>query len=298
MKIQIIVAAHKAYRMPTDPMYLPLHVGKAGKDLELGFQGDNTGENISEKNATYCELTGLYWAWKNLNADYIGLAHYRRHFRGKSGKDKWDCILTTVQAEQLLQNYDVLVPKRRNYYIETAYNQYVHAHPAEPLDLMISLASAQGENYRAAAEAMRHRTWTHIYNMFIMKRELFDQMGIRRSQVKLNDLILLEEETSPASKKFNKSGAGKIKMSKSSSVSTEINLIGKTTDEAIALLDKYLDDAYLAHLPSVRIVHGKGTGALRGAVQSHLKRCKYVKSYHLGEFGEGDAGVTIAEFES
>ena len=102
MKIQIIVAAHKAYRMPTDPMYLPLHVGKAGKDLELGFQGDNTGENISEKNATYCELTGLYWAWKNLNADYIGLAHYRRHFRGKSGKDKWDCILTTAQAEQLL----------------------------------------------------------------------------------------------------------------------------------------------------------------------------------------------------
>lgn len=130
------------------------------------------------------------------------------------------------------------------------------------------------------------------------KGELFVQMGILRSQVKLNDLILLEEETSPASKKFSKSGAGKIKMSKSSSVSTEINLIGKTTDEAIALLDKYLDDAYLAHLPSVRIVHGKGTGALRSAVQSHLKRCKYVKSYHLGEFGEGDAGVTIAEFES
>ncbi len=174
MKIQIIVAAHKAYRMPTDPMYLPLHVGKAGKDLALGFQGDNTGENISEKNATYCELTGLYWAWKNLDADYIGLAHYRRHFRGKSGKDKWDCILTTAQAEQLLQDYDVLVPKRRNYYIETAYNQYVHAHPAEPLDLMISLVSAQGENYRAAAEAMRHRTWTHIYNMFIMKRDIFD----------------------------------------------------------------------------------------------------------------------------
>ena len=84
--------------------------------------------------------------------------------------------------------------------------------------------------------------------------------------------------------------------SKSASVSTEINLIGKTTDEAIALLDKYLDDAYIAHLPSVRIVHGKGTGALRNAVQSHLKRCKYVKSYPLGDFGEGDAGVTIAEF--
>ena len=78
---------------------------------------------------------------------------------------------------------------------------------------------------------------------------------------------------------------------------TEINLIGKTTDEAIALLDKYLDDAYLAHIPSVRIVHGKGTGALRNAVQAHLKRLKYVKSFHLGEYGEGDAGVTIAEFK-
>lgn len=86
-------------------------------------------------------------------------------------------------------------------------------------------------------------------------------------------------------------------MSKASSISTEINLIGLTTDEAIARLDKYLDDAYIAHIPSVRIVHGKGTGALRTAVQNHLKRLKYVKSFHLGEFGEGDAGVTIAEFE-
>ena len=86
-------------------------------------------------------------------------------------------------------------------------------------------------------------------------------------------------------------------MSKSFSVSTEINLLGKTVDEALAELDKYLDDAYLAHLPSVRIVHGKGTGALRNAVQSHLRRIKYVKSFRLGEFGEGDAGVTIAEFK-
>ena len=86
-------------------------------------------------------------------------------------------------------------------------------------------------------------------------------------------------------------------MSKSASVSTEINLLGKTVDEAVAELDKYLDDAYLAHLKTVRIVHGKGTGALRNAVQAHLKRLKYVKSFHLGEYGEGDAGVTIAEFK-
>ena len=125
---------------------------------------------------------------------------------------------------------------------------------------------------------------------------LFVQMGILRSQVKLSDLELVEEAVI-TSKQFQKSSTGKIKMSKSASVSTEINLIGMTVDEALAHLDKYLDDAYLAHLPSVRIVHGKGTGALRKAVQGLLKRNKYVKSYRLGEFGEGDAGVTIATFK-
>lgn len=136
-----------------------------------------------------------------------------------------------------------------------------------------------------------------VHSLPNAKGDLYVQMGILRSLVNINDLILLEEETSPTSKKYGRTSAGKIKMSKSASVSTEINLIGKTTDEAIALLDKYLDDAYLAHIPSVRIVHGKGTGALRNAVQAHLKRLKYVKSFHLGEYGEGDAGVTIAEFK-
>ncbi len=127
------------------------------------------------------------------------------------------------------------------------------------------------------------------------KGDLYVQMGILRSLVNIRDLVLLEEPA-PFGNKKKSTGAGKIKMSKSASISTEINLIGKTTDEAIALLDKYLDDAYLAHMPSVRIVHGKGTGALRKAVHGHLKRLKYVKSFRLGEFGEGDSGVTIAEF--
>ncbi len=127
------------------------------------------------------------------------------------------------------------------------------------------------------------------------KGDLYVQMGILRSLVNIRDLVLLEEPA-PFGNKKKSTGAGKIKMSKSVSISTEINLIGKTTDEAIALLDKYLDDAYLAHMPSVRIVHGKGTGALRKAVHGHLKRLKYVKSFRLGEFGEGDSGVTIAEF--
>lgn len=128
------------------------------------------------------------------------------------------------------------------------------------------------------------------------KGDLFVQMGILRSQVNVRDLVLLEDEPAAGRKNSPRTGAGKIKMSKSATISPEINLIGRTVDEAIALLDKYLDDAYIAHLPSVRIVHGKGTGALRSAVHSHLKRQSYVKSYHLGEYGEGDAGVTIAEF--
>ncbi len=128
------------------------------------------------------------------------------------------------------------------------------------------------------------------------KGNLFVQAGILRYQTNIRDLILVNEDATPVVHN-TKTGAGKLKMSKSLSVSPEINLIGKTVDEALMELDKYLDDAYLAHLKSVRIVHGKGTGALRKAVQGYLKRQKYVKSFHLGEFGEGDAGVTIAEFE-
>lgn len=129
------------------------------------------------------------------------------------------------------------------------------------------------------------------------KGNLFVQCGIIRSQVNINDIILIDEE--PMKKtSFQRSSTGKMKMSKAAYISTEINLLGKTVDEALAELDKYLDDAYLSHLPSVRIVHGKGTGALRNAVQGHLKKTKYVESYRLGEFGEGDAGVTIATFKS
>lgn len=128
------------------------------------------------------------------------------------------------------------------------------------------------------------------------KGDLYVQMGILRSLVNINDLVLVEDADSSPAKKYG-GGGSKIKMSKAMNVSSEINLIGKTTDEAIALLDKYLDDAYIAHIASVRIVHGKGTGALRKAVHQYLRRQKHVKEFHLAEFGEGDAGVTIAKFE-
>lgn len=128
------------------------------------------------------------------------------------------------------------------------------------------------------------------------KGALFVQCGIMRTQTNVRDLVLVDEAivTTPT---LQRTGAGKIKMSKTLSVSTEINLLGKTVDEALPALDKYLDDAYLAHLPSVRVVHGKGTGALRSAVHNHLKRLKYVKEFRLGEYGEGDAGVTIVTFK-
>ena len=129
------------------------------------------------------------------------------------------------------------------------------------------------------------------------KGDLYVQMGILRSLVNIKDLIVIDEDALSPSKKYGGGAGSKIKMSKSASVPTEINLIGLNTDEAIARLDKYMDDAYIAHIPTVRIVHGKGTGALRTAVHNHLKRLKYVKSFQLAEFGEGDAGVTIAKFE-
>ncbi|MDE7268228.1 MAG: endonuclease MutS2 [Lachnospiraceae bacterium] len=135
------------------------------------------------------------------------------------------------------------------------------------------------------------------------KGDLFVQCGIIRSKVNIKDLVLVNEETMPGIAGYKKSfggsasGASRISSSKTATLSTEINLLGRTVDEALAELDKYLDDAYLSHAPSVRIVHGKGTGALRQAVHQYLKRISYVKSYHLGEYGEGDAGVTIAEFK-
>ena len=110
--IKIIIATHKKYWMPQDDMYLPIHVGAEGKTLDLGYQKDNVGENISKKNANYCELTGLYWVWKNLDADFIGLAHYRRHFclnKIKGGKK--ESIITKKQVEELLKDVDILLPK-------------------------------------------------------------------------------------------------------------------------------------------------------------------------------------------
>ena len=172
MNIKIIVATHKKYKMPDDKIYMPLHVGREGKS-DLGYQGDNTGDNISLKNANYCELTGLYWAWKNLNADYIGLVHYRRHFTYKKAKgDKFQRIIGYKELSEILNKNDVILPVPRNYYIETNYSQYAHAHHAVDLDKTREIISEKYPEYIKAYDDSMQETSGHRFNMFIMKRDM------------------------------------------------------------------------------------------------------------------------------
>jgi hypothetical protein len=179
MDIKIIVAAHKKYAMPGGALYLPLHVGKAGK-ADIGYAGDDTGDSISAKNANYCELTGLYWAWKNLQADAIGLAHYRRHFTAKGVlgyklAGKWRSVLTAEQAERLLKDADVILPNKRRYWIESNYGHYMHAHRREGLDIAGEYIRQQSDEYAKAWETVMRRTWAHMFNMFVMKRGALDR---------------------------------------------------------------------------------------------------------------------------
>lgn len=178
MDIKILIATHKKYWMPSDEVYMPIHVGREGKD-NLGYVGDNTGENISIKNPNYCELTGLYWAWKNLDCEYIGLCHYRRYFahKSKSSKleDKKQAIFTRDDYERLLQQYDVILPKKRNYFIETVRSQYEHAHNKRDLDEIEKIIKMQYPSYIEAFEKVMNSRKLHIYNMFVMNKALFDE---------------------------------------------------------------------------------------------------------------------------
>lgn len=180
-KVQIIVAAHKKYRMPEDDIYLPLHVGAEGKiddkgnPLDLGYAKDNTGDNISTLNPSFCELTGLYWAWKNSDADYIGLAHYRRHFSYKhKSKDPFDNILSRKEAVRLLERYPIIVPKRRVYYIETLYSHYKHTHYNSQLDETRKIISEKYPDYIPDFDRVVKRVWGYMFNMSIMRRDLTD----------------------------------------------------------------------------------------------------------------------------
>lgn len=194
--LRIIVAAHKPYKMPTDSAYLPVFVGSSlksagtvptnpmGRDpssagsvpksagtVPTGFARDDAGENISEKNPSYCELTAVYWAWKNLDAAAIGLVHYRRHFASSVG---------TVPANwqdftALLKGYDVILPKKRNYFIETTRSQYAHAHHGKDLDITREVIDERCPEFLKAFDDVMKSTAGHRFNMFVMKRPVFQE---------------------------------------------------------------------------------------------------------------------------
>lgn len=173
--IRIIIATHKKYKMPEDEIYIPLQVGAEEKE-NLGYEKDNTGDNISLKNAFYCELTGLYWAWKNLNADYIGLSHYRRHFTcskriPKTEQEKFHILLNLKQANELLKDVDILLPKKRKYYIENLYDHYKHTMFIMPLDETKKIIEEQCPEYLPEFDKLHKRTSAHMFNMFVMKKE-------------------------------------------------------------------------------------------------------------------------------
>lgn len=177
-KVSILVITHKMYGFPHSAIYHPLFVGgKCGQNSER-FLMDNTGEHISEKNPSFCELTGLYWAWKNqffCNSKYVGLVHYRRYFRGNGEKLKDKTILSEKEILNLLKKYDCIVPKKRNYFIESIYSHYKHAHHIRDLDLTKEIIAVDSPEYLSSFEQVMSGKQLHLYNMFIMKKVFFDK---------------------------------------------------------------------------------------------------------------------------
>lgn len=174
--VKIIIATHKKYRMPGEHIYLPLHVGAEGKldvngnELNLGYIKDNTGENISKLNASFCELTGLYWAWKNLKTDYIGLVHYRRHFCIKKNKELWKSILDYEQLKVYLKKVKVFTPTKRRYYIETLYSHYKHTHYSVQLDETRKIIEERYPEYITSYNRVLKHTYGYMFNMMIMEK--------------------------------------------------------------------------------------------------------------------------------
>ena len=176
----ILVVTHKDYWMPKDSLYRPLQVG-SGESFHASWLRDNTGDHISEKNPHFCELTGLYWAWKNMGADIIGLCHYRRYPGSPSaGGPKTERLLTRKEIDHLLktstdaQGVDILLPRKRHYWIETNYSQYAHAHHAIDLDITRQIVSEKYPAYLPVFEASMRRRKGHRFNMFIMKQDQLD----------------------------------------------------------------------------------------------------------------------------
>ena len=175
-EVTVVIATHKKYQMPEDKMYLPLHVGAKNKD-SIGYTTDDSGDNISQKNPNFCELTGLYWAWKNLDSKYIGLAHYRRHFSSQNvnKQDLFNSVLTLKETKKMLKDTDIVVPKLRKYYIETLYSHYEHTMYIEPLDMTGQIIEEKYPEYSLEFDKLKTRTSSHMFNMFIMKKDKLDE---------------------------------------------------------------------------------------------------------------------------
>lgn len=178
MKVKMLVASHKPYKMPKNTnIYFPVFVGAAlNKNVPEGFQPDNEGENISSKNPYFNELTAIYWAWKNLSADIIGVNQYRRYFVStkKSTKD-FSEILTLNQIENLVNEDKIIVPQKRHYYIETIESHYLHTHSEQGLDSLKEVFSSYSKNYQKALDGVLQSRSAHMFNMFVMTKANFDE---------------------------------------------------------------------------------------------------------------------------
>lgn len=178
MNCKIVVACHKPCDVPSSELYIPVHVGSEGKE-SFGYVTDNTGENISSKNPVFCELTGLYWAWKNLDYDHLGLVHYRRYFtlKNKSYRRQHGelaSVLTVEECENLLKRYDIVVPKKRHYYIETLYSHYSHTFSEDHLRITRDIIQMLFPEYLDSFDKTMQQRSAYIFNMFIMPKKLTD----------------------------------------------------------------------------------------------------------------------------
>lgn len=181
MKIKMLVAAHKQYRMPKDSdTYVPVYVGAAlHHSVPERYYADNIGENISAKNPHYNELTAIYWGWKNLDCDAIGLVHYRRYFKGSkdSSSDRFNQIMSKTDIEKQLREHSILLPRKRHYYIETIESHFLHSHQSVGLDALRTVLADYPGAYKAAFEQVMSARSAHMFNMFIMKKDEFDQFA-------------------------------------------------------------------------------------------------------------------------
>ena len=208
---KIIIACHKECELPDDPVYLPLHVGCEGKP-PIGLEGDNTGDNISEKNPVFCELTGLYWAWKNLDCDYYGLVHYRRyltvkskHFCKKHAINEW--ALSGRSVKKLLKGHKIILPKKREYYIENLYSHYSHTFDGTHLKIAGSIISSICPEYKECFDTVMNSTSGYMFNMFIMEKSLADDYCRWLFRI----LFLLEKKVdSTTLSDFEKRYAGRV----------------------------------------------------------------------------------------